>query len=101
MSKLTAAATRAKFVKPVEVVAPTAPKVDGTEPAFQPAQRADGVLAHNLEWMELEGCIYLRIDMKKEGILSSNGKPMVSTSRGFITLGGTQKMALSLNAMKR
>lgn len=100
MSKLTAAATRAKFVKPAQVIEPEIKK-DGTEPAFQPAQRADGVLAHNLEWMELEGCIYLRIDMKKEGILSSNGKPMVSTSRGFITLGGTQKMALSLNAMKR
>mgnify|MGYP001589383189 CR=1 FL=1 len=93
MSKATAALTRKNF----------APKVEKTESgiAFQPAQRADGVLAHNMDWAESDGCLYIRIDMRKEAILSSNGKPMVCTSRGFITIGSAAKVALNLNGMKR
>jgi hypothetical protein len=99
MSKATAAITRAKFaVKTAPAPVVVAPTVD---PEFRKAVRNDGVEGHNLEWMELDGYLYMRIALAGPTTPAKSGKPLLSTSRGFIMIGSKQNISLSLNALQR
>lgn len=64
------------------------------------AQRSDGKEAHNLETTTDGRYLYLRIDLQAPPILSSNQKPMVCCSYGFIGL-MDNTITLSLNAMDK
>lgn len=98
MSKMTAAATRAKFAAKASIPVPPPVQV---EPEFRKAVRNDGVEGHNLEWMELDGYLYTRMAIAGPTIPAKSGKPLLSTSRGFIMIGTKLNISLSLNAMQR
>ena len=94
MSKITAAITKAKFAsKPVEE------KKAEVAAAFVAAQRTDGTPSHNLEWLEQDNYLYLRINLTAAAIPSSKGNPLVSTTKGFVSMGSTGKVNMSLNAL--
>lgn len=101
MSKETAAATRSAFAAKAKKPAPQVEKPAKVEPEFTIAQRNDGVQSHNLESMELDGYLYLRINLNAETTPAKSGKPLISTTRGFVMLGNAKNISLSLNALKR
>ena len=56
---------------------------------------------HNLLWKEADNKLYIVVDTTVPTILSKNGKPMISTSRGFISVGSKGQYKLSLNIMDK
>ena len=72
-----------------------------TEIEYKPVGRADGVMAHNLEFAEDEAYLYLRVSKTIAPVPSKNGKPLASTSRGFAIVGQGGGFNLSLNILKK
>jgi len=69
---------------------------------FVAGARDDGTAAHNLEWSETDGVLLLRIDLALGNrIMSSKGKPMISSTRGFIKIGTDGKFTINLNIMDK
>ena len=93
MSKSTAAITKAKFASKPEVK----PEAQAEAVEFKSVQRNDGVLSHNLEYLESDGYLYLRINMTAPTTPAKSGNPLISTTRGFAIVAG--KINLSLNAL--